>query len=79
MKCPNCGGVADNGNDRCVPPNAYVCQRCVLESDHIILLREFDKRQDAINEFCKASDWCSDSWKKQPHIKALFDLREEDV
>ena len=27
-KCPNCGGPADNGNDRCVPPNAYNCTKC---------------------------------------------------
>ena len=27
-KCPNCGGPADNGHDRCVPPNPYWCVKC---------------------------------------------------
>lgn len=27
-KCPNCGGPADNGHDRCIPPNPYWCVKC---------------------------------------------------
>ena len=27
-KCPKCGGPADNGNDRCVPPTPYYCSKC---------------------------------------------------
>lgn len=27
-KCPWCGGPADNGFDRCLPPNPYLCQKC---------------------------------------------------
>ena len=27
-KCPGCGGPATNGTDRCVPPQAYYCDRC---------------------------------------------------
>ncbi len=27
-KCPNCGGPADNGHDRCLPPNPYYCTKC---------------------------------------------------
>lgn len=27
-KCPRCGGEADNGHDRCVPPTAYLCSKC---------------------------------------------------
>lgn len=26
--CPNCGGPADNGHDRRVPPNVYHCTKC---------------------------------------------------
>ena len=26
--CPGCGGPADNGHDRCVPPNPYYCTGC---------------------------------------------------
>lgn len=27
-KCPKCGGPADNGFDRCYPPNPYYCTKC---------------------------------------------------
>ncbi len=27
-RCPECGGPADNGNDRCDPPSAYLCKVC---------------------------------------------------
>lgn len=27
-KCPGCGGPADNGHDRCMPPNPYYCTKC---------------------------------------------------
>lgn len=27
-KCPGCGGEADNGFDRCVPPAPYYCTTC---------------------------------------------------
>jgi hypothetical protein len=30
-KCPQCGGVADNGHDRCYPPNPYYCTKCEKE------------------------------------------------
>ena len=27
-KCPKCGGIADNGIDRCHPPHPYNCKKC---------------------------------------------------
>ena len=30
-KCPNCGGPADNGHDRCIPPSPYFCTKCMEE------------------------------------------------
>lgn len=27
-KCPKCGGIADNGIDRCHPPQPYNCKKC---------------------------------------------------
>ena len=30
-KCPRCGGPADNGHDRCVPPSPYLCTKCHAE------------------------------------------------
>lgn len=29
-RCPNCGGPADNGHDRCYPPNPYFCTKCMI-------------------------------------------------
>lgn len=28
-QCPKCGGKADNGHDRCLPPSAYYCVKCM--------------------------------------------------
>jgi hypothetical protein len=30
--CPGCGGEADNGFDRCYPPNPYYCKKCMEET-----------------------------------------------
>ena len=30
-RCPTCGGEADNGHDRCLPPSAYLCSQCQEE------------------------------------------------
>ena len=32
-RCPQCGGPADNGHDRCVPPNPYFCTKCMEQDD----------------------------------------------
>ena len=32
--CPKCGGPADNGHDRSIPPNPYFCTRCMAEPVH---------------------------------------------
>ena len=32
-RCPSCGGPADNGHDRCMPPNPYVCTKCMAQDD----------------------------------------------
>ena len=32
-KCPNCGGPADNGHDRELPPNPYWCTKCDPEKE----------------------------------------------
>lgn len=30
-ECPKCKGPADNGHDRCLPPNPYYCTKCMAE------------------------------------------------
>ena len=32
--CPKCGGDADNGFDRCLPPNPYYCSKCETAAQH---------------------------------------------
>jgi hypothetical protein len=32
-KCPKCRGPADNGHDRCLPPNPYACTICCKEEE----------------------------------------------
>lgn len=43
--CPKCGGIADNGHDRELPPNPYLCSKCeqpaVSESDLISIISKF--------------------------------------
>lgn len=29
--CPRCGGLADNGHDRCFPPTVYFCTKCAAD------------------------------------------------
>ncbi len=43
------------------------------------VLQAFDERQLAIDNFCDHYKSSADVWKKHPVIKALFDLRSEDV
>jgi hypothetical protein len=31
--CPRCGGVADNGHDRSLPPNPYYCTKCTTREE----------------------------------------------
>ena len=41
-RCPKCGGPADNGHDRCIPPNPYHCTKCMEQTaveDEIRLIR----------------------------------------
>lgn len=33
-RCPDCGGQADNGFDRCLPPNPYSCSKCQQKDDY---------------------------------------------
>lgn len=30
-RCPQCGGPADNGHDRSIPPSPYFCTKCMAE------------------------------------------------
>lgn len=45
--CPQCGGNADNGFDRCDPPTPYVCTKC--EGDIMTSLQEAERLEDYFN------------------------------
>ena len=34
-ECPKCGGPADNGHDRCLPPSPYYCTKCMVNEQLI--------------------------------------------
>lgn len=34
-RCPKCGGPADNGIDRCLPPSPYFCTKCTGEAGEV--------------------------------------------
>jgi len=40
-KCPKCGGPADNGHDRCVPPNALWCS-CCKDKDFLDMVKTWE-------------------------------------
>lgn len=35
---------------------------------------EIQAMRDAIKNFCKEQEWAVDTWKKQAHVAALFEL-----
>jgi len=58
-KCPACGGPADNGHDRCVPPAAYLCTKCDSQPEahcdansHDMASSLGDEAQVAVNDEC---------------------------
>lgn len=63
--CPGCGGEADNGFDRCFPPNPYYCKKC-----HDIESLQSDLRTmaEAVRDANKG--YASPSWKAH-HAPAI--------
>ncbi len=60
-RCPTCKGVADNGHDRCYPPNAYECTKCSGE----------DVERVARNKELPHSYWAEDATDEQKYIAVL--------
>lgn len=53
-KCPKCGGPADNGHDRCLPPNPYYCTKCtefdVADEESAKVTHQPDEYTDACHD-----------------------------
>lgn len=60
-RCPQCGGPADNGHDRSIPPTPYWCTKCMVEPVP-------DSKHATIAE------WWADKQRKPPAtIDEIFD------
>lgn len=69
-KCPSCGGPADNGIDRCVPPTPYNCTKC--EQAPV----DDDARRDALVEIdAVEAKWLSMPYKVVLSTDALKTIR----
>lgn len=87
--CPKCGGPADNGNDRCVPPAPYICSRCTTESERDYYKRLYEDaivrterlEQDRINHpygscTCGNAEQCG--WcERQQALKRIVELETD--
>jgi hypothetical protein len=54
--CPNCGGVADNGFDRCMPPSPYFCTKCQHKGEKFMTIDECIAVLTAHNKWRRGSD-----------------------
>ena len=53
-ECPECGGPADNGHDRCWPPSPYFCKKCTAEVNTFRYSEE--ELRDSGNPFVTIAD-----------------------
>ena len=68
-RCPNCGGPADNGHDRSIPPNPYFCTKCMAEPVQEPVAWLFTNLQSGDYDFCYQEDEHDhdrEMWHKQP-------------
>ena len=45
LTCPGCGGIPDNGFDRCVPPSPYYCTKCSAQQEQINPIMDESQQQ----------------------------------
>lgn len=62
-KCPGCGGPADNGFDRCIPPSPYYCTKCTKQMQGKTMGIKYMK-----GDLFELVDWKSDTIKVLPHV-----------
>ena len=69
-RCPNCKGPADNGHDRCIPPNVYWCTKCMTEYFGSNPPKPSEEVQSTHSEECY-------KWHHECAIAEVESLREE--
>jgi len=69
--CPSCGGEADNGHDRCHPPNPYNCTKCEAQLVMDDEVREAFLIADARDAAVMALDFGNVFWACGILAKAL--------
>jgi len=77
--CPQCGGEADNGHDRCYPPTAYHCSKCM---DIDALQKPVDDAdfKEKHTDDCDWNQyqWCDCGADDRNHANLLTALRQRD-
>jgi len=63
-KCPSCGGEADNGHDRCYPPNPYYCTKCTsAQPSDVVVEASYEPWPDPTPEMLETPEF-----NKNPNI-----------
>ena len=76
-RCPSCGGPADNGHDKEMPPSPYFCRKCTKENappwqdEFDVFLNKLYARQIA-----GGKEYHDQSWKN-PADMTVGELCEE--
>ncbi len=88
-KCPKCGGPADQGFDRCVPPSPYYCSKCDppechtcghRPAEYYAKTREMLCIQCRIGREYKGCQLQGPGWARDcpcDHCKAYFEARDD--
>jgi len=84
-ECPNCGGPADNGFDRSIPPNPYFCTKCMEDFEAMRPsgfnkkrgLRDFGRDQplESVNE--RLAPWLSAALEDEAVCKEFKDVIQD--
>lgn len=80
--CPRCGGFADNGFSREIPPSPYVCRSCEA-TDEIESLRQqlhdAEESNKAVERALKDVDYHGTYADGVEYLKQLYEDQEGDT
>lgn len=81
-RCPKCQGVADNGFDRCDPPNAYNCTKCEAVTDESNSVATHDSaraKREALNDLFWMKQLIEDRTETMDFSKTELDGAYETI